>query len=55
MPKQKAAKKTAAKRSPTWALKELKAIAELYDHARCTPELRDKLNEQVWRELERGR
>jgi hypothetical protein len=52
MPKKK---KTAKPKSPTWAIRELKAIEELYGYGRCTPELRDKLNEQVWLELERGR
>ncbi len=50
-------KKAAAKRSPspTWALKELKAIDQLYDYGRCTPELRDKMQEEIWKEMERGR
>lgn len=40
------------KKSASWAMRELKAIEELYDHARCTPELRDALREEVFRKLE---
>ena len=53
--KKAAAKKPAAKRSPTWAVRELKAIQELYGYGRCTPELRDKMQEEIWKELEDGR
>jgi hypothetical protein len=53
--KKAAAKKPAPKRSPTWAVRELRAVQELYDHARCTPELRDKMQDEIWKELERGR
>lgn len=57
MPENKKAgvKKPAPKRSPTWAIRELKAVQELYDYGRCTPELRDKMQEEIWKELERGR
>jgi hypothetical protein len=40
------------RRSATWAQKELRAIDELFDDGRCTPELLDALKERVWRELE---
>jgi len=53
--KKAAAKKPAVKKSPTWAVRELKAVQELYDHGRCTPELRDKLQEEIWKALEDGR
>ncbi len=53
--KKAAVKKPSAQKSPTWAIRELKAVQELYGYGRCTPELRDELQEEIWKELERGR
>jgi hypothetical protein len=40
------------RRRATWAQRELRAIGELFDNGRCTPEFRDALKERVWREFE---
>jgi hypothetical protein len=53
MEKTKKAATNKKSKMATWAIRELKAIQELFDDARCSPELRDKLVEAVWLALEK--